>query len=233
MTQVPSGQHPLVAREGRTAVFVTVAAGLALYASFGVAAALPAGVAALLLCLYFRDPHRDSPSLPLAVVSPVDGRIIAAGRGYDPWLGRDAVRVGVLMGPLDVHSLFSPVEGKIMEQWSTPPHPANGAAPANAGLAYLIRTDEGDEVVLEIARGQIAGALRFAYQPGERVGHGRRIGYAALGCRVTVYSDASSRLDCAEGDRARAAATVISTLVHDSPVSAIPPEEVAAAAGSG
>lgn len=220
MTRVPSMQHPVVAREGRRALFVTAAAGIALYAAFGVSAAAPAIPLFLFLLYWYRDPHRDSPSLPLAIMAPVDGRVSTSRTGHDPWLGRDdSCIVAIRMGPLDVHSVFSPAEGKLIEQWSKPRHGEPEAV--GSVLAYHVQTDEGDDVVFAFSRGSIGGPLRIYYQAGERVGHGRRIGYAALGCTVTVYAPPGSRLDTGEGTRVEAAATVIATLVHETPVSAI------------
>ena len=220
MTRVPSTQHPVVAREGRRALFVTAAVGIVLYAAFGVAVAAPAIPVFLFLLYWHRDPHRDSPSLPLAIVAPVDGLVIACKTGPDPWLGReDSCIVAIRMGPLDVHSIFSPAEGKLIEQWSKPRHGEPDAV--GSVLAYYVQTDEGDDVVFAFSRGSVGGPLRIYYQAGERVGHGRRIGYAALGCTVTVYAPPGSRLDAGQDATVEAAATVIATLVHETPVSAI------------
>jgi phosphatidylserine decarboxylase len=221
MTSVPSTQHPPVAREGWAALSITAGVGIALYAAFGLGGAATALVVFVLLCIYFRDPYRDSPSLPLALFAPIDGVVTYAETTADPWLGREAVQISVRMGLADIHTLFSPTEGKIVEQWSEPRHVSTaGRAPQHA-VAYLIRTDEGDDIVIEIARGPVGGALRFYYQPGERVGHGRRIGYATLGCRVTLYVAPESSLDCQPGTRVSAAVSVLSTMVHAGPVTAL------------
>ena len=200
---------------------VTAGVGVALYLLFGASTAAPAFLALVFLLFFFRDPHRDSPSLPLAIVAPVDGHVRGYGARKDPWLGRDAQWIEMRMGLFNVHSLFSPVEGKIIEQWRTPAHESSDAQAATGSIAYLVRTDEGDELVLEISRGRINGPLQFSAQPGERVGHGRRIGYAALGCTVALYVDASSRIEISDLDSTTAASTVVATLMHDSPVSAL------------
>ena len=222
MTQVPSAQHPLVAREGWWALAVCGALTVLAYAFVGTFAALAGLTALVSFGWYFRDPQRDSPSLPLAVVAAVDGRVTATGNQWDPWMGRDACAVHIVMRVFDAHSIFSPVEGKIIEQWSTPPHPAVGTQIVRQTAAYQIRTDEGDDVVLEIARPSRGGQISIYYQPGERVGHGRRVGFAPLGCRVAIYAPFGSRLEISSGAESIAAASVVSTLVHESPVSAIP-----------
>lgn len=214
-------QHSLIAREGWTSLTVTLAAAFLLYTMLGILGAAPAILLFVLLAVNFRDPERETPSLPLALVCPFDGRVANSGTGYDPWLGRNSVFVAVTSGLFDVHSLFCPIEGKLIEQWTQPKHEDAGARRHAHTLAYLIRTDEGDDIVLEITQGRWEAKVRFPHQPGERVGQGRRIGFAALGCRATVYAPDSSRLEVEAGSRTAAASTVVATLVHRKAVSSL------------
>ena len=218
---MPSARHAFIAREGWTALTVTVAAAFLLYAVLGVAGAAPAVMLFAVLVLFFRDPPRDPPSLPLALVCPLDGRVTAAGADHDPWLGRESVRVGLATGLFDVHSLFSPIEGKLVEQWTHPKYPDENMVRMGNTLAYQIRTDEGDDVVLEIAQGPWRGAVRFPYQPGERVGHGRRVGYAPLGCRINVYAPVTSQVQVSTGEHTTAACTILAVMVHEHAVSSL------------
>lgn len=220
MAGIPSIKYPPVAPEGRTLLFVTIVVALLAISGAGFAGfALVLPVVAA-VSWFFRDPYRESPSLPLAVVAPCNGEVLAVDAHDDLWLGRRARSVTLRMGLLDVHTLFSPVEGKIMEQWSVPAH--GDAGGRGKRLAYLITTDEGDEVVMEFARHGLPGPLNLGYQPGERVGHGRRLGFATLGCRITLYVSENARVDVAVGDRVTAAEQVLLTFNHETPVSALP-----------
>lgn len=217
-----------VAPEGRGAFIVSCLLAAVLAGLLGAEALwwlLPALAA---VGWYHRDPQRTVPALPLAIVAPVDGVVGAAGAAFDPWLGRAAQAVTLRAGALDVHAIYSPIEGKIVEQLSTPRHGDGALDGAGHALAFLVRTDEGDDVVLEIARELRAARLHLAYQPGERVGHGRRIGYAPLGCRIRVYCAAESSVGITPGARASGAETVLMQLLHEAPVSAIPATEEAA-----
>lgn len=218
---MPAPHHPIVAREGWPALTVTAAAGALLYWLVGAAAAAPAVPIFAFLLYLARDPHCEPPPLPLAVVSPLHGRVTEAGTDYDPWLGREALRVEVRCGLLDVHSLYSPTEGKLVEQWTRPRHVREDAPERRSAIAYQIRTDEGDDVVMEIAQGAWGGSVRIGYQPGERVGQARRIGFAPLGLSVVLYLPAGSRLDTAAGEPTRAASTVLATFVHEEAVSSV------------
>lgn len=218
---MPAARHPIIAREGWPALTITAGAGGLLYWAMGAGAAAPAILLFGLLLYLARDPHREPPSLPLAMVSPLYGRVAAAGEAYDPWLGRDALCLEVRCGLLDVHSIYSPTEGKIVEQWTRPRHAREPEAANRHAIAYQIRTDEGDDVVMEIVQGALRGTVRIGYQPGERVGHARRIGFAPLGLSVVLYVPPGSRLDVAVGKRAVAASTVLATFVHEQAVSSI------------
>lgn len=221
MARVPSTKHPPIAVEGRTVFVGAIALALLAVGLAGTPALLGGVPLVALVAWFYRDPHRQSPSLPLALVAPSDGVVIAAGTTFDPWCGRDAECVSVRAGLTDVHTLFSPIEGKIMEQWLRPAHPSPWPTTRRSRIAYLVRTDEGDEVVLEIARGAIPGPLHFAYQPGERIGHGRRVGFIPAGGLLTVYAGQPSRVEVSAGMRVVGASSVLMTLIHERPVSAV------------
>ncbi|MEQ8496246.1 MAG: hypothetical protein RLW42_18695 [Gammaproteobacteria bacterium] len=228
MPRVPSTKHPPIAVEGRTVFVGALVIVLLLVGLLGTPVLLAGVPLVALVGWFYRDPHRDSPSLPLALVAPSDGMVVAAGPTFDPWCGRDAECVSVQAGLLDVHTLFSPIEGKIVEQWSRPRHPSPWPTTRRPRIAYLVRTDEGDEVVLEIARGVVPGPVHFGYQPGERIGHGRRIGFMPAGGILTVYAPQPSRVEVDAGSRVSGASSVLMTLIHEQAVSAVERAEGAA-----
>ena len=113
----PPYPHPIVAREGwpflAGAVLVSLAAGLFL----GWLWSVPFWIAALFILQFFRDPAREVPDDPRAVVSPADGRIVEVSRARDPWLERDAVKLSVFMNVFNVHSNRAPVDALVKERW--------------------------------------------------------------------------------------------------------------------
>ncbi|MCH9049220.1 MAG: hypothetical protein IH836_09870, partial [Proteobacteria bacterium] len=120
---MPSNRYPFIAKEGW--LFLFVLAGLVLLTFYFVSSII-SFVLATIFCLFLfllRDPQRTIPSLPLAILSPVEGRVIQIDEVDDPWLSqqginRQAKRIRIKMSSLDVYSLRSPVEGKVMEQWA-------------------------------------------------------------------------------------------------------------------
>lgn len=201
--------YPLIAREGWPAVgAVLVLAGLVQHFA-GAAWGVPLWAVAALLLYAFRDPERAVPALPLAVLSPADGRVVGADRVTDPYLGRDAVRIVIGMNRLGVYSIRSPVEGKVVQRWYSA-----RTAQGRPRYGVHVRTDEDDDVVLAMAGPARVPRPRCYVQHGERVGHGQRCGHMLFGATVEVYLPANSRVDTKVGDPVTAGVAVLATLVH-------------------
>ncbi len=201
--------YPLIAREGWGRLVSFAAVALVLYFTLGFLAALPAVVFLAFRIYQFRDPTRSPPSLPLAVVSPIHGQISAIEETTDPWLKRASIAVSIRGGLLDIRSLYSPTEGKIVDQWRTQAVENNENA-----IAYWIQTDEMDDVVLEIQPRGVHGPMTFRYNPGERLGQGRRVGFVNRGCNAKVYLPATSIVNVQVGAKVKASADILATFVH-------------------
>ena len=211
---MPTKTYAMIAREGHGLLLLVAVCAALLHAFLGFYAAIPAWGLLGLLFYQFRDPTQTPPSLPLAIVSPIHGRITASGPTRDPWLKRDSESIAVTTGIFDIRSIYAPIEGKIVEQWTTIPDPEPGEGCPKHSNAFHIRTDERDDIVLVITRGEWGGNVSIAYNPGERIGQGRRIGYANFGCSARLYLPAGSQLVVAAGDKVAAGSSVVAMLVH-------------------
>lgn len=159
-----------------------------------------------------RNPVREVPSLPLGIVSPVDGRVTEIGNDHDPFLGRDALCVRICQGLFAPAVLCSPTEGRVCQIWAGPEMP--GASTGDR-IAIHLRTDEDDDVVLVVAKANgLNGPLAWSVQPGERVGQGQHRGLAGWGRRVSLYVPNESQPAVESNDRVRAAASLVCELVH-------------------
>ena len=103
--------HPLIAKEGWPFLAIAVAAAAAAGWFAGWWWSAPLWVAALFVLQFFRDPPREVPADPRAVVSPADGRIVVVGKARDPYRDCDALKISVFMNVFNVHSNRSPVDG--------------------------------------------------------------------------------------------------------------------------
>lgn len=170
--------------------------------------ALPFWLGCLVLLYMHRDPRREIPSSPSAVVSPADGVVTSVATLHDPYLQRDAQLVEIDMGPLDVFSTRSPVEGKVLEPRS------QGEGLENRPHGVWLKTDEDDDIVVVMHRGPLHNRPRCFVGFGERVGQGQRCGYIQLGGKVEIYLPTSSRVEVESGSRVTAGSDVIATLLH-------------------
>ena len=168
----------------------------------------------LLVCLLFvfRDFPRRVPSLPLAAISPVDGKIGSLGLVRDPFLQRESLRVRLRQSRWGEFNVHSPIEGQIMKMWT--PSRAQGGPPQNRYLAIHIRTDEGDDVVIALDVTSRFSYHRCHVHSGERVGQGRRCGFAGFGRRLDVFMPPRSHLSVEQGQPVRAGRDVLASFVH-------------------
>ena len=210
------GNYPILAREGRWHIALAAGAALAVHYFAGPAWAAPFWIVLVFILQFFRDPPRQVPDAPDAVICPADGKVIALGEVEDPYLKRPSKRVSVFMNVFNVHSNRSPVAGKIMERWYRPGKFVNAAldkaALDNERNALWIRTDRGQDVVVVQVAGLIARRILCYVQPGERIARGERYGFIRFGSRVDVYLPLEARFEVSLGDSVKGAADVIARL---------------------
>ncbi|MGB5338052.1 MAG: phosphatidylserine decarboxylase [Gammaproteobacteria bacterium] len=197
----------MIAREGVTPLLAAILVAVVVLHFYGPLLSLPVWVLAVLVLLMFRDPDRDIPSIPTALVSPADGKVISITNTRDPYLDRPSVHMIVQMHPYGVFTTRSPTEGKVLE----PPNlPDNVDTPHGVWL----QTDEGDDVVMVMNRGRLNNLPRCYIRFGERVGQGQRCGFVHLGGNIDLYLPEHSRTTVAPGDTVRSGSDVIAKLVH-------------------
>ena len=209
-------RYPLLAREGRWHIALAAGAAMAVHYFAGPAWAAPFWIVLVFILQFFRDPPRQIPDAPDAIICPADGKVIALGEVEDPYLKRPSRRVSVFMNVFNVHSNRSPVAGKIMERWYRQGKFVNAAldkaALDNERNALWIRTDQGQDVVVVQVAGLIARRILCYVQPGERIARGERYGFIRFGSRVDVYLTREARFEVSLGDSVKGAADVIARL---------------------
>jgi phosphatidylserine decarboxylase len=212
----PAYPHPLVAREGWP--FLGAAATAALLVGFlaGGWWSVPLWLAALFVLQFFRDPPRDVPEDPAAVVSPADGRVVAVGKARDPWLERDALKISVFMNVFNVHSNRSPVDGTVRQRWYHSGRFFNAALDKasleNERNALWLRTDSGADVTCVQIAGLVARRILCYVGAGAALSRGERFGFIRFGSRVDVYLPGDAQPVAAIGDKVYAAESVLARL---------------------
>ena len=208
--------HPIIAREGWAfvAAAFAVAIGITLFAGF--AWSLFFWMIALFVLQFFRDPPREVPADPRAVLAPADGRVVAVERAHDPYLNRDALKFSVFMNVFNVHSNRSPVDGEVREVWYHRGGFVNAALPKasleNERNALWIRTAAGTDVACVQIAGLIARRILCYVKAGDRLARGQRYGFIRFGSRVDVYLPLNAVPKVAVGDKVYATETVIAEM---------------------
>ena len=211
----PPWPHPLIAREGWP--FVAAAGVLALVATwFAGWWSVPLWVVVLFVVQFFRDPPREVPDDPRAVVSPADGRIVAVERTRDPWLERDALKISVFMNVFNVHSNRAPVDGAVKKRWYHTGTFLNAsldkASVDNERNALWFRARSGQDVTCVQIAGLIARRILCYVGEGAELVRGERYGFIRFGSRVDVYLPLDAEVSAALGDTVYAAESVIARL---------------------
>jgi phosphatidylserine decarboxylase len=162
------------------------------------------------LLLLFRDPPRKLPSAPDAVLSPVDGRIVAVEPTDRACISGEVIRIRIRVNHFGAYTARSPAGGHVLNLRDN--LAAGSRLTGQSGL--WVRTAAGDDVVL------LMDGPRFLFRPvafvryGERLGQGQRCAYIRLASHAEVYVPLKSRVRVKRGDYVNAGTDILATLVH-------------------
>src|SRR5450631_505075 len=180
-------------------------------------AAWPYAVPVLLLAAFFlwffRDPERQIPTLPGAVVSPGDGKVTDVSLVTAD--GTSLNRISIFLSVFDVHVNRSPIAGVIRDVRYQRGKFLNAMNPASADHnEQNTVTVEGDghTVVFKQIAGLLARRIVFNRNIGDRVERGERIGLIKFGSRVDVLLEASASPQIKIGDRVKGGDSVLAYL---------------------
>ncbi len=210
--------HPIIAREGWTFLAIAVAASLAVGIFAGWGWSVPLWLAALFVLQFFRDPAREVPADPLAVVSPADGRVVVVGRARDPYRDCDALKISVFMNVFNVHSNRSPVDATVRKveyhAGSFFNAALDKASLENERNALLLVTRSGQDVTCVQVAGLIARRILCYVAEGAVLVRGQRYGFIRFGSRVDLYLPLDAEPRAAIGDKVYASETVLARLAE-------------------
>lgn len=208
--------HPIIAREGWPFLGGTVVIAALVHAFVGFGWALPLWIIALFVLQFFRDPPREVPDNPKAVLSPADGRIVAIEPVRDPWLERDALKISVFMNVFNVHSNRSPVDGEVRQRWYNPGKFVNAdldkASTENERNALHIRTANGRDITCVQVAGLIARRILCYVEAGAQLTRGQRYGFIRFGSRVDLYLPTDASVKVVIGEKVSATSTILAEL---------------------
>lgn len=203
-------RNSLVAGEGIPILLASAAVTAVCWYVIAWYAAIPPAIVLLVLYFLFQDPRREIPSSPLAVVSPVDGEILSVSTIDSDITESAAHQITIRIDSFGTYTARSPVEGMLLDY-----HSLAASMRADTHKPGLwVRTDEGDDVVLQF-RGYRFGLLPHAFSRyGERLGQGQRCAYLRLTRFADVFLPINSRINVQAGQHVIAGSDLLGTLPH-------------------
>jgi len=208
--------HPIIAREGWPFLAISFLASLLVFFFCGILWSLPAWLITVFILQFFRDPPREVPEDPQAVLSPADGRIVAVEKVRDPYLQRDALKISVFMNVFNVHSNRSPVDGTVKQRWYHAGSFLNAALDKasleNERNALWLQTRSGQDVTCVQIAGLIARRILCYVDQGAGLERGQRYGFIRFGSRVDVYLPPDAEVKAALGDTVYATESILARL---------------------
>jgi phosphatidylserine decarboxylase len=172
--------------------------------------ALPALVLAAFFLWFFRDPEREIPDTPGAVVSPADGKVTGIWPVTED--GVRQTRISIFLSIFDVHVNRSPISGIIREvryQVGKFRNAMNLTSAEENEQNFVTVEGEGQWVKFKQIAGLLARRIVFTKKAGDRVERGERVGLIKFGSRVDVFLDASASLQVKIGDRVKGGSSVL------------------------
>jgi phosphatidylserine decarboxylase len=233
-------RQPIIIRQAFLPLTTIIILALIVNYQQGIVSAIGIWTVAALVAFFFRDPRRQIPPIPLAIVAPIDGRVIAVDTVHDPYLNRSAMRIQMAGALAGVYTVRSTMEGKVQKQWfgtlpemsgrpevSGKPESSRKSEQDVGGIysatqipvfAQWTQSDEGDDVVTtmspKLTINLLASAIRCDTSSGERIGQGKRCSFVPFGSNAETLLPEKTRVDVKPGDIIKAGSSVIATLVR-------------------
>jgi phosphatidylserine decarboxylase len=176
------------------------------------------GIIPLLLAAFFlwffRDPEREIPNSPGAIVSCADGKVTDVSTVQLD--GRPHTRISIFLNVFNVHVNRTPIGGVIadLEYKRGKFQNAMGAASAemNEQTICTVRGDDGQVVIFKQIAGLLARRIVFHYKIGNRVERGQRIGLIKFGSRCDVLFSSDAQVAVKVGDHVKGGSSILAAL---------------------
>ena len=204
-----------IAKEGYIFIFpIAICSALCWALGWKIAGFVAAGIFAFVV-YFFRDPEREIPDTPNAVISPADGKVIEIVTESDPFLGEPFKRVSVFLNIFNVHINRAPIAGRVEKMRYNPGKFLaafnHKASFDNEQTAVLFQNGD-DKVLVKQIAGLIARRIICWPKEGDHYGLGQRFGLIRFGSRVDIFLPLNARLKVSNGDHVVGGTSIIAYL---------------------
>ena len=176
------------------------------------------GVLYLFVVNFFRSPRRQfKGSETNVVVASADGKVVALEETFeDEFLHGPALQLSVFMSILNVHANWFPVNGEVIY---TKHHPGRFMAAylpksstENERSTVVIRTPEGQLVLVRQIAGAMARRIVTYARPGDEASIQDHMGFIKFGSRVDIYLPVGTETFVKIGDKTTGGITEVARL---------------------
>jgi phosphatidylserine decarboxylase len=165
---------------------------------------------AALVAYFFRDPERQPPADPNAVVSPADGRIMEVVS--EPFDGLPGQRISIFLAVWNVHVNRAPMSGTLHKVEYRPGKfyaaMRSRASIENEQNVFYLDTQRGRIVFKQIA-GWIARRVVSWKSPGDSLAMGERVGLIRFGSRMDVWLPPGAKILVRPGQKVAAGTSIL------------------------
>ena len=159
---------------------------------------------------FFRDPERQIPNTPGAIVSPADGKVTFVS----PIMlnGKQVNRISIFLNVFNVHVNRSSWGGVItrVEYRKGKFGNAMGEGTSEDNEQNIVTVEgEGQSVTFKQIAGLIARRIVFTKKIGDTVARGERIGLIKFGSRCDVIFDAAANVQVKLGDIVKGGSSIL------------------------
>jgi phosphatidylserine decarboxylase len=165
---------------------------------------------------FFRDPERESPADPNAVVAAADGTVADISEVEETDLLKTKTRrVGIFLSIFDVHTNRAPVDGKIIYRQHREGVCFDARSPEcsekNEALTWGFENPRATIVVRQLT-GAIARRIVAWADVGDALRKGDRFGMIRFGSRTELYLPLAADVLVKVGDHVAGGSTIIARL---------------------
>lgn len=167
---------------------------------------------------FFRSPRRHFPGNPVnAVVSAADGKVVALEEVMEnEYLHCRCIQLSVFMSPANVHANWFPVNGEVVYSKHHSGRFMAAYLPKssteNERSTVVIRTPEGQLVLMRQVAGAMARRIVTYAQPGDEASVDDHMGFIKFGSRVDLYLPLSTTINVKLGDKTMGGITQVGLL---------------------
>jgi len=177
-------------------------------------------VLTLIVFYFFRDPERQIPDNPNAIIAPADGKIILLEPVEESiYMNQKATQISIFLNLLDVHVNRNPVSGVIeYEQY----HPGDylvawheKASEKNERAVFGVKHTSGTKILYRQITGLVARRIVYRTFKGDTVKAGERFGMMKFGSRMDIIVPENVSLQVSKGDRTVGGETILGVIDNE------------------